>query len=118
MRNLKNVHVSAVEDNGSITFLHKIKKGPVDKSYGIHVASLVNLPKSIIERANEVLNVYENKKEKKEIYEQTSLSFDFSEKRTSKIEERLKEINPLEITPIDALNVLDELKKEVERGEK
>ena len=118
LRNLKNVHVSAVEDNGSITFLHKIKKGPVDKSYGIHVASLVNLPKSIIERANEVLNVYENKKEKKEIYEQTSLSFDFSEKRTSKIEERLKEINPLEITPIDALNVLDELKKEVERGEK
>ena len=118
LRNLKNVHVSAVEDKGSITFLHKIKKGPVDKSYGIHVASLVNLPKSIIERANEVLNVYENKKEKKEIYEQTSLSFDFSEKRTSKIEERLKEINPLEITPIDALNVLDELKKEVERGEK
>ena len=115
LRNLRNVHVSAVEEAGSITFLHKIKKGPVDKSYGIHVASLVNLPSKIIKRADEILNVYENKTEKKEIYKQTSLSFDFGEKRVSKVEERLKEVNPLAITPLEALNILDELKKELDK---
>ena len=116
LRHLKNVHVSAVEEAGSITFLHKIKKGAVDKSYGIHVASLVNLPKKIINRADEILNVYESKeKNKPEVYKQTSLDFNFNETKPSKVEERLKEINPLNITPLEALNILDELKKEVER---
>ena len=113
LRNLKNIHVSAIEEQGSITFLHKIKQGPVDKSYGIHVASLVNLPNEIITRAEEILNVYENKKPKKETYEQTRLNLDFDTKEESKIEKRLKEINPLEITPLEALNILDELKKEL-----
>ena len=110
---MKNVHVSAKEENGTITFLHKIKPGAVDKSYGIHVASLVNLPKEIITRASEILDLYENKKSKKEIYEQTSLSFDFNEEKESEVEKKLLEINPLEITPLEALNILDELKKEV-----
>ena len=113
LRNLKNIHVSAIEEQGSITFLHKIKQGPVDKSYGIHVASLVNLPDEIITRAKEILDVYENKKPKKEIYEQTTLNLDFNPQEESKIEKRLKEINPLEITPLEALNILDELKKEL-----
>ena len=113
LRNLKNIHVSAIEEQGSITFLHKIKQGPVDKSYGIHVASLVNLPDEIITRAKEILDVYENKKPKKEIYEQTTFNLDFNPPEESKIEKRLKEINPLEITPLEALNILDELKKEL-----
>ena len=57
--------------------------------------------------------IYENKKSKKEIYEQTSLSFDFNEEKESEVEKKLLEINPLEITPLEALNILDELKKEV-----
>ncbi len=113
LRYLKNIHVSAKEENGTITFLHKVKPGAVDKSYGIHVASLVNLPKEIITRASEILDLYENKKTKKEIFEQTSMSFDFNEEKESNIEKRLLEINPLEITPLEALNILDELKKEV-----
>jgi len=112
LRNLKNVHVSAKEEDNNIIFLHKIKNGPVDKSYGIHVASLVNLPKEIITRAEEILEVYENKKPKKEIYKQTSLNFEFAP-HESKVEKRLKEIDPLTITPLEALNVLDELKKEL-----
>ena len=48
---------------------------------------------------------------------QTSLSFDFGETRVSKVEERLKEINPLAITPLEALNILDELKKELDKKE-
>ncbi len=113
LRNLKNVHVSAKEENQTITFLHKIKKGPVDKSYGIHVASLVNLPKEIITRATEILDIYENKKNKKEIYEQTALPLDFNiPKEESKVLKKLESINPLEVTPLEALNILYELKQD------
>ena len=116
LRNLKNVHVEALEKDGSVVFLHKIKNGPVDKSYGIHVASLVNLPQEIISRAEEILDYYENKKPKKENYEQTSLVFDFEkEARKSIVEEKLKEIDTLSITPLQALNILDELKKEIKQ---
>ncbi|MDD6224577.1 MAG: DNA mismatch repair protein MutS [bacterium] len=112
LKNLKNVHVSAIEEQGNITFLHKIKNGAADRSYGIHVASLAQLPKSLIERANEILNVYENKNKKKQSFTQTSLFLDLDqeEENINRIEERLKEINPLEITPIEALNILYELK--------
>lgn len=117
---LKNVHVSAVEEDGNITFLHKIKNGAVDKSYGIHVASLAKLPKSLINRASEILDIYENKSKKKEIFTQTSLFLNIDEKeeeteKTSVVEERLNEINPLEITPIQALNILYELKEELKK---
>ena len=44
---LKNVHVSAMEQNGNVVFLHKIKEGPTDKSYGIHVAKLAELPDEV-----------------------------------------------------------------------
>ncbi len=113
LRNLKNIHVSAKESDGKITFLHKISDGAVDKSYGIHVASLVNLPKEIIKRSQEILDFYENKKDKKDRYEQTSLDFDTIKKEENKVEQKLKEIDPLQITPIDAINILYELKKEV-----
>jgi len=115
LTNLKNVHVSAIEENGKITFLHKIKQGAVDKSYGIHVASLAKLPTSLIERANEILDVYENKSNKKQSFVQTSLFLDFDEKKENNnyLEEKLKEINPLEITPIEALNLLYELKNSI-----
>ena len=114
LRNLKNVHVSAKEEGDKIIFLHKIKKGPVDKSYGIHVASLANLPKDVIKRAREILNVYENKETKKEVYTQTSLFLDYDFKDDSKLVKRIKNINPLEVTPLEALNILAELKEEVE----
>lgn len=57
---LSNVHVSAIEQNGKVVFLHKIKDGPTDKSYGIHVAKLAELPDSLINRANEILASLEN----------------------------------------------------------
>ena len=44
LKHLQNVHVSAVEEDGNLTFLHKIKLGAVDKSYGLNVASLAHLP--------------------------------------------------------------------------
>ncbi len=120
LKHLKNVHVSAIEENGTITFLHKVKVGAVDKSYGIHVASLAKLPQSLIERANDVLNVYEKKNIKKETFTQTSL-FELTESeatpKINPIEEKIKDINPLEMTPMEALSFLYELNKEV-KGKK
>jgi DNA mismatch repair protein MutS len=55
LERLSNVHVSAMEQNGKVVFLHKIKEGPTDKSYGIHVAKLADLPEELITRANEIL---------------------------------------------------------------
>lgn len=120
LKHLKNVHVSAVEKDGKITFLHKVKNGAIDKSYGIHVASLARLPESLIKRADEILNIYEHKNVKKETFTQTSL-FELTESeaepKINPIEEKIKGINPLEMTPMEALNYLYELKKEVSRKE-
>ena len=115
LHNLKNIHVEAKEENKEITFLHKIKSGPIDKSYGIHVASLANLPKSLIERADEILNIYESKKNKKEVFTQTSL-FELTEEEQSKdtyLEDKINNCNPLEMTPMEAINFLYEVKKEL-----
>lgn len=113
---LRNVHVSAVEEDGKITFLHKVKNGAVDKSYGIHVASLAGLPKSLIKRSEEILEIYEKKEQHKQEFTQTSL-FEFARDETAEktniIEEKLKKINPLEMTPMDAINFLYKLKKEI-----
>ena len=108
-KRLKNVHVSALEEDGKITFLHKIKEGSIDRSYGIHVARLANLPDSLIKRATEILKTYENKGD---IEVKNQISFDLIEKEESIIEKKIKELNPLEITPMDALNILFELKKD------
>ncbi len=113
---LKNVHVSAVEEEGKITFLHKIKPGAIDKSYGIHVASIAALPKSLINRALDILDVYEKKKERKETFTQTSLFDNVIEEEPkeerNEIVEKIKEIAPLEMTPMDALSFVYEIHKE------
>jgi DNA mismatch repair protein MutS len=111
LNNLKNIHVSAFEEDGDITFLHKIKDGSVDKSYGIHVAKLAHLPDQIIKRADQILKIYENKEKNIDIKIQESFVFEKEEK--DEIKEYLKTINPLEITPLEALNILDDLKKKV-----
>ena len=116
--NLRNVHVSAIEEQGKITFLHKVKNGAVDKSYGIHVASLAKLPKEVITRADEILNIYEKKNTKKQTFTQTSLFLDIDEKEDKNedvVYKKLEEINPLEMTPMQALNVLYELKNEMKK---
>lgn len=118
LKKLKNIHVAAKEEQGKITFLHKIKAGAIDKSYGIHVAGLANLPKEVITRSRDILNLYENQNIRKKEFTQTSL-FELTEdevikeEQTNEIEEKIKAINPLEMTPIDALNFLYELKKKI-----
>lgn len=120
LSHLKNVHVSAIEEDGKLTFLHKIKNGAVDKSYGINVASLANLPKSLIKRAEEILKVYENQEKRETIYTQTSL-FDLEKEeeidKDNKYIEKIEAINPLEMSPMDALNFLYRLKEEMKTDE-
>jgi len=110
--NLKNKHVSAVEENGNITFLHKVKDGSVDKSYGINVAKLAGLPDEVIDRASGILNIYENKEKKADTIIQTTLPLNFDEKK-SEVEEEVKNIDILNITPIEAINILSKLKEKV-----
>ena len=117
------MHVSAVEEDGKLTFLHKIKLGAVDKSYGLNVASLAHLPDSLIKRAESILNVYESEGIKEREFTQTSL-FTLDEEevkeedKVNEIEEAIKEIDPLNMTPINALNFLYELKEKIKNEEK
>lgn len=56
---LQNVHVSATEQDGRVVFLHKVKKGAADKSYGVHVAELADMPQAILQRARVLLAQFE-----------------------------------------------------------
>ena len=108
-KSIKNVHVDAIEEDGIITFLHKVKNGAVDKSYGIHVASLANMPDVVIKRASEILSSYENKTNTvhKNVSEQLTLNFTETK---NPIKEELDKVDVLKITPIEALNILYNLK--------
>lgn len=127
---LRNVHVSATEKDGKVVFLHKLKDGPADKSYGIHVAELAQLPEQIISRAREILATFEDQEEKGKSavnVSETQLSF-FDEqpkirkelvtipenKATDKIMKKLKKVNISGTTPLEALQLLYELQKELE----
>ena len=115
LKHLKNVHVSAYEENGNITFLHKIKEGAIDKSYGIHVAKLANLPDKVIKKAEEVLKIYEGNDNKKSMNIQESLPLDeLVHNDYDDVIDKIKEIDVLHITPIEALNVLYDLKNKIE----
>ena len=130
---LKNVHVGAVEKEGEVVFLHKMMDGPADKSYGIHVAKIAGLPAKLLERAAKILETLEagdtlhhsvaveveevscsdaNVIQKQAETQQLSLFSELNESETAVIT-ALKEMNLLEMTPMDALNQLYELKKQL-----
>ncbi len=109
---VKNVHVEAIEKDGNVTFLHKVKNGAVDKSYGIHVAKLAGMPNELLNRAQEILKSYENSNGAQKVETSNQLSFNFeAEVEEDKVKERLEEIDPLKTTPMDAINILYELKE-------
>ena len=111
LKRVKNVHVSALEEDGNITFLHKVVEGAVSKSYGINVAGLAKLPNEVIEKAKEVLEAYENKARiKKTEVIQTSFNF---ENQDNEIINEIKNLDIINITPLEALNYLDKLKKKI-----
>ena len=109
---IRNVHVSIDETDGDITFLHKVMDGPVDKSYGINVAKLANLPISVIDKAQELLEEYE-KNDNRPRKRVTQFQLDLDTK-SDELRDYIKTINPLEVTPIEALIILDKIKKKSE----
>ena len=119
LTHLKNVHVEAKEINGKIVFLHKVLDGGVDKSYGINVASLAGLPRSLLRRADEVLSILEEKDTRKEA-NMTLFNFDqYEESPQHKEEERavkllheIENLNLDEMSGRDALNFLYDKKNE------
>ncbi len=113
---IKNIHVAAHEENGNITFLHKIKAGAVDKSYGIHVAKLAGMPQELIKRASEILSFYESHEKKKNKEENVQLEMVFEEKKDKdSVKEFLENIDPVYMTPIEAINKLYELKELIKK---
>ncbi len=118
-KNIKNVHVSAVENGNEITFLHKVKNGAVDKSYGIHVARLAKMPEELLNKAEEILNEYESNSKKKNPEEKIQLAMDFEPngKKDDIIKETIEKIDVLNTTPMEALNLLFDLKQKIKKGE-
>ncbi|MDR2977505.1 MAG: DNA mismatch repair protein MutS [Streptococcaceae bacterium] len=117
LSHLCNVHVATLEQNGEVTFLHKISDGPADKSYGIHVAKIAGLPAELLTRADVILQKLENqspdlvKSDEPEQMELFSLST--NEAKKSEVEEELRKLDVMKLTPLEALNVLAELKRKV-----
>ncbi|MGY3736902.1 DNA mismatch repair protein MutS [Lactococcus taiwanensis] len=112
LEHLDNVHVATLEQNGNVTFLHKITEGPADKSYGIHVAKIAGLPSDLLERADLILQKLENKPlpaKKVEAQEEQLSLFDIDE-NYSEIIDKLKDLNVDNMTAREALNFLWELK--------
>ena len=118
LKHLKNVHVCAEETNGEIVFLHKIKDGAIDKSYGVNVAKLAKLPTEVIVRANDILTKLEDNndfdKEKLSIKNYVApLIFDSKSDLEKYVLDEIKDLNVYEMTPMDALNKLNELKNKL-----
>ena len=112
LNGIKNVHVEAYLKDGNVTFLHKVKDGAVDKSYGIHVAKLAGMPNVILDRASLILKYYESNGKEALVQTNEQLGFNFDAvDNNSPVLDRLKEIDPLKTTPMDAINLLYELKE-------
>lgn len=115
LAHLRNIHVGAVEQDGEVVFLHKMMTGPADKSYGIHVAKIAGLPKSLLERADYLLVALENGEQAPKVAEEVEQLSLFSESNEAEraVLSELKALNVLEMTPLDALNALHQLQKKV-----
>lgn len=115
--NLKNVHVSAIEEKGNVVFVHKVLPGAIDKSYGINVAKLAKLPDEVILRANDLLikleqNSNYGKKMSIEHYVQP-LIFDSKTPQEQEVIDEIKQLNLNQTSPLEALNILDSLQKKL-----
>ncbi len=131
LKDLSNYRVEVSEANNEVTFLRKIVKGGADKSYGIEVARLAGLPNEVLKKAKQLLNILENKKaiiEEKIGSEQLSLFGGplIKEEKEKKIESQiskeekklLEEIEKLDVnnlTPLEAMLKLNELKNIIKK---
>jgi len=117
LERLKNVHVAAEEVGGSIKFHHLVKPGKADRSYGINVAELADLPKSLITRSKTILKHLEDENGMPDTLESVNL-FSLAEQEEAshpldEIAQSLRNTDCDELRPIDALSLLYELKEKL-----
>lgn len=115
LEHLENVHVSTLEKDGQVTFLHKIAPGPADKSYGIHVAKIAGMPDCLLARADSILQSLENQGQhyqapRQPIQENGQLDLFAS---PHPVVEELGKLDLYNMTPMEAMQVLAELQKKL-----
>jgi DNA mismatch repair protein MutS len=117
---VKNFHVSVKESGGGIVFLRKVEEGAADKSYGIEVAKLAGLPADVVNRAREVLAEHEHAERstvshlaQDETNSPGPMQLTIFTPLSQKIVDRIKEMDLNGISPLEALNLLHELKKQM-----
>lgn len=117
LSHLENVHVSTLEKNGQVTFLHKIAAGPADKSYGIHVAKIAGLPESLLQRADHILQELEKQsaqvspsKEAPSLLTNQQLDLFVPE---HPVITALQDLDVYNMTPMEAMNALAALKQKL-----
>ena len=116
---IKNYSIAVKEKGEDIIFLRKIVEGGTDESYGVHVAKLAGVPKTVTTRANEILrslerkNIITNKKIEKKDNKQVDGQFDMYNYKLAEIAHEIDKVNLNELTPIDALNTLVRIKEKM-----
>lgn len=107
---LKNVHVCVKENDDNVTFLYKVQEGVMNKSYGINVARLAHLPDELLMRAKEILVTLEEKG-----VPSVGNVLAPKEKHEEEWIKEVKNLDPLNMSPLEALNYLYELKKKINK---
>ncbi|PIV57780.1 MAG: DNA mismatch repair protein MutS [Bacteroidetes bacterium CG02_land_8_20_14_3_00_31_25] len=119
---IKNFHVSVKEINNKVIFLRKLKPGGTEHSFGIHVAEMAGMPKSVVKRSSEILKDLEKSHKNNSLSkpideiadhrEGLQLSFfQLDDPVLKQIRDEIKNLDVNKLTPIDALNKLNEIKK-------
>jgi len=112
---IHNVHLDAIEHGDSIVFLHALKEGPANQSYGLQVAALAGIPRSVIEQARRKLEALENKALMEQEKTGSPVQLDlFTAPEFHPAAAMLEEIEPEQTTPRQALDLLFKLKALVE----
>ena len=119
LKRVRNLHVGVKEAAGGIVFLHHIEPGAASKSYGIEVAKLAGLPAAVIERARHVLRQHE-KQERQSVQVETApepMQLTIFTPLSQRIVDRIDQVDVNSLTPLQALNLLEELQQELkEKG--
>ncbi len=108
-----NVHLDATEHNGQLIFLHAVKPGPANQSYGLQVASLAGVPKGVIQRAKTYLKKLESEKSVQGEASQAQLPLVMENDRDEELRAALDELQPDDMSPRDALDALYRLKEKL-----
>jgi DNA mismatch repair protein MutS len=117
---VKNYHVSVKETGGGIVFLRKVEPGAADRSYGIEVAKLAGLPNEVVVRAREVLAEHESAERRMSEHLTPGAEPERPAQLTiftpisQPVLEKLREVDLNRLTPLEALNLLAELKRQIE----